>query len=175
MDKDDLQEMAKANRDKKRQEREDELRKVTTEDNVLGLAGSMLGSNRAALKALDTAIDTIDSHVKQIESLKKRERDNFTRAMYVFDDVVADYSSEQWDEEQVVHQENLDALIGLRDAMKKEVEEGSGTESGSDNHPSDLRGGEPDSPGRVHPEGEEAGERHDESSGSSNEDEGRDH
>ena len=133
MDKQNLQEVAKANREAKQKSREDELRKVTTEDNVLGVAGNMLGSNRTALKALDSAIEVIEFHLNQIKEFKKKERDNFARVMFVFDDIVEDYSSEQWDEDQNRHQENLDALVGLRDAMKEEVKRDDRNDSGSDN------------------------------------------
>ena len=153
MDQESLKERTKEIRDQKALEREKALRTVTMEDNVLGLAGSMLASNRLALKAISGGIEAIESHINQIKDLKKRERDNFTRSMYVFDDVIADYSSEQWDEDQKKHQTNLDALKGLEEAMKEQADskadsnEKEENDDGSDNSvdtpvPSDVSGGD---------------------------------
>ena len=141
-----LQDLAKKNREEKAKAREDELRKITKEDNVLGLAAQMNESNQRALKALDTAISVIEVHISEIKRVKKTERDNFTRAMFVFDDYMDDYSSDEWDRDQEIHQENLEALTGLRDAMKEEAHGDDRTDD-SPNSPGSIDDGSPDNGG----------------------------
>lgn len=116
----DLTEAARKKAAEKRKKREAELKKVTAEDGILGLAGRMLDSNLAAKNAFDSAIKSIENHLEGTETIRKQRKDDYIKAMYVFDEKLDDYSSGQWDEDQELHQANLDALTGLRDAMEEE-------------------------------------------------------
>jgi len=115
-----LTEEARKKAAEKKRKREEELRSVTAEDGILGLAGRLLDSNLAARNAFDNAIKVIEGHIKAVEDVRKQRKDDYIKAMYVFDEKLDDYSSDQWDEDQELHQANLDALTGLRDALEEE-------------------------------------------------------
>jgi len=116
--KESLADTARKKAEEKRIKRENELKKVKSDDGIIGLAGRLLDSNKAAKNAFGDAIKVIERHIEGVDQIQNSSKDDYIKAMYVFDSKLDDdYSSEKWDEEQEAHQENLDALNSLKEAM----------------------------------------------------------